>query len=70
MTSDLVNNLVAATVFALLGIVIFVAAFLLFDRLTPGTLWKELIEDQNVAVGVLMAGVSIAIAIIIAAAVH
>ena len=68
--TDLVNNLLAATVFALLGILIFVAAFLLFDRLTPGTLWKELIDDQNVAVGVLMAGISIAIAIIIAAAVH
>ena len=70
MTSDLVANLVAATVFALLGIVIFVAAFFLFDRLTPGTLWKELIDDQNTAVGVLMAGIAIAIAIIIAAAVH
>jgi len=35
----------------------------------PGDLWKELLEDQNTALAVLMGGVSIALAIIIAAAV-
>jgi putative membrane protein len=53
-----------------LGLVLFVGAFMLFDRLTPGTLWKELIEDQNTALGVLMGCVAIALAIIIAAAIH
>ena len=45
-------------------------ATVLFDRITPGSLWKELLEDQNTAIGVLMGCVAIAIAIIIAAAVH
>jgi uncharacterized membrane protein YjfL (UPF0719 family) len=43
---------------------------MLFDRLTPGSLWKELIEDQNTALGVLMGCVAIALAIVIAAAIH
>jgi uncharacterized membrane protein YjfL (UPF0719 family) len=43
---------------------------MIFDKITPGSLWKELLEDQNTALGVLMAGVAIAIAIIIAAAIH
>ena len=61
---------VAAVVFALVGVVLFVLGFIIFDRLTPGNLWKELIEDQNTAIGNLMAGVAIALAIIIAAAIH
>ena len=73
MTDALMNlssNFLAALIFALLGIVLFVVGFWIFDRLTPGSLWKELLEDQNTALGVLMAGVAIAIAIIIAAAIH
>jgi uncharacterized membrane protein YjfL (UPF0719 family) len=63
-------NFVAALVFALMGVLLFVIGFIIFDRLTPGNLWKELLEDQNTALGNLMAGVAIASAIIIAAAIH
>ena len=68
--SQLVSNVVAAIIFALLGIVLFILGFIVFDKMTPGSLWKELLEDQNTALGVLMGCVAIAIAIIIAAAVH
>jgi uncharacterized membrane protein YjfL (UPF0719 family) len=64
------SNFVAALVYALLGIVLFVVGFIVFDKLTPGSIWKELLEDQNTALGNLMAGVAIALAIIIAAAIH
>jgi uncharacterized membrane protein YjfL (UPF0719 family) len=74
MTNDALTNLLpnalAATIFAVLGIVMFIVAFVIFDRLTPGSLWKELLEDRNQALGTLMGGVAIAIAIIIAASVH
>ena len=67
---NLGSNFIAAVVFALLGVILFVVGFIIFDKITPGILWKELLEDQNTALGVLMAGVAIAIAIIIAAAIH
>jgi uncharacterized membrane protein YjfL (UPF0719 family) len=67
---NLTANVVAGVVFTLLGIVLFIAAFMLFDKLTPGSLWKELIEDQNTALGVLMGCVAIALAIVIAAAIN
>lgn len=67
---NLTANVVAGVVFTLLGIVLFIGAFMLFDKLTPGSLWKELIEDQNTALGVLMGCVAIALAIVIAAAIH
>ena len=70
MIENLGTNILAAAVFALLGIGILAVALLIFDRLTPGTLWKELMEDQNVAVAIVLAGVTIGVAIIIAAAVH
>ena len=67
---NLAANVLAGVIFTVLGLVLFIAAFMLFDRITPGTLWKELIEDQNTALGVLMGCVAIAMAIIIAAAIH
>jgi uncharacterized membrane protein YjfL (UPF0719 family) len=68
--SSMLHNALAAVLFAIIGVVLFIVAFMVFDKLTPGSLWKELIEDQNTAIGVLMGAVAIALAIIIAAAVH
>lgn len=67
--NNLVSNIVAAVVFSAIGLLLFVLGFMVFDKLTPGSLWKELLEDQNSALAILMAGVAIALAIIIAAAV-
>ncbi len=62
--------LLNAAVFALLGIVIFVVAFAVLDKLTPYALWKEIVEDHNVALAILVGAMSVGICIIIAAAVH
>ncbi len=68
--TDLVPNLIAALVYAALGILIFIFAFVLLDRLTPGSLWKEIIEEHNVALAVMVGGISIGISIVIAAAIY
>jgi uncharacterized membrane protein YjfL (UPF0719 family) len=68
--SSMLQNAVAAVLFAIIGVLLFILAFMVFDKLTPGSLWKELLEDHNTAIGVLMGSVAIALAIIIAAAVH
>ena len=68
--TDLMPNLIAALVYAALGIVIFIFAFILLDRLTPGSLWKEIIEEHNVALAVMVGGISIGISIVIAAAIY
>ena len=69
MNNEIVRGLLAAAVYAVLGIVIFVLALVAVDRATPGTLWKEIIEEHNTALAIMMAGVSIALAIVIAAAI-
>jgi uncharacterized membrane protein YjfL (UPF0719 family) len=62
--------LLNALIFAALGIVIFVVAFAAIDRLTPYALWKEIVEEKNLALAVLVGAMSIGMCIIIAAAVH
>lgn len=62
--------LINACVFALLGIIIFFAVFALIDKMTPYALWKEIVEEKNIALAILIGAMSIGICIIIAAAVH
>jgi len=59
-----------ALLYSVLGILIFVAAFVIIDKMTPYHLWKEIIEDKNVALAILIGALSIGMCIIIAAAVH
>ncbi|HEX8394527.1 MAG TPA: DUF350 domain-containing protein [Longimicrobium sp.] len=66
---ELLNHLGAAAVYAVLGIVLFVVAFMLMDRLTPGSLWKEIIDEHNTALAIVVGSMSIGISIVIAAAI-
>jgi putative membrane protein len=70
MTYDTLTNMALAIAWALLGVLLFIAAFALVDRLTPGSLWKELIEERNVALAVLMGFFALGLSVIIAAAVN
>ena len=61
---------VNAVVFALLGVIIFWLSFIVIDKLTPYQLWKELIEEQNTALAIVVGAMSLGICLIIAAAIH
>ena len=63
-------NLLNALVYAVLGIVIFAASFAILDKLTPYALWKEIVEEKNTALAILVGLASLGIGIIIASAVH
>ncbi len=62
--------IVNAIVFACLGIVIFVGAFFIIDKLTPYHLWNEIVREKNMALAILLGAMSIGMCLIIAAAVH
>ena len=64
------NNFLNAIAYSLLGIVIFVLAFVIIDKVTPFHLWNEIVHEKNVALAVLIGAMSIGMCIIIAAAVH
>jgi uncharacterized membrane protein YjfL (UPF0719 family) len=70
MDPMLVSNIVAAIVFATIGIVIFAVSFVVLDKLTPATLSREIIEEHNTALAVLLGLIALSLSIIIAAAIH
>lgn len=67
--SELPNAVISSGAFAALGIVVFALAFWLMTKIAPFSVRKEIEEDQNVALAVIMAGVIIGIALIVAAAI-
>jgi putative membrane protein len=62
--------LVNAIVYSVLGIIIFSGAFAIVDKMTPYDLWKEICENRNIALAIMVGAMSIGVCIIIAAAVH
>lgn len=57
-------------VFSVLGVVIFWLSFVAMDRLTPYNLWKEITQDKNMALAIVVGAMSLGICTIIAAAIH
>lgn len=70
---DLVTTpvILNSLVFSVIGIIVLIGTFLLVELLTPRySVWKEIIEKQNQALAILLGAFTIALAIIIAAAIH
>jgi len=53
--------------FAVIGIVLAILGYKIFDRCTPGHLHQEIIEHRNVAAAIIGASVILGVCIIIAA---
>lgn len=64
-----ISTIIATIFYAVIGILIMIMFVVVFDKMFNLDLHKELIEDENVAFGILLAGVAIAIAIIVAASI-
>ena len=56
--------------YAIIGVLVFWIAFLIIDKLTPYDLWNELVDKQNLALGLVVAAMSLGICVIVAAAIH
>ena len=57
-------------VYVLIGLAFFGVAYLVIDKVTPFSLRKELLEDQNTSLGIVLGSVFLGIAIILAAAIR
>ena len=62
--------ILAAFIFSVIGLIFYVFGFWAFDKLTPGDLWKEIIEEHNNALAIVCGAVAIGISMIIAAAIQ
>ena len=66
---DLVQQVVSTLVFGIIGIVLAILGFKLFDAVIHFDLAREICEKQNIAVAILCAGMLMGISLIVAAAV-
>lgn len=65
-----VKGLVNASIYTVFGVVVFAIAFWVLTKVTPFSIQKEIEEDQNTSLGIIIGSIVIGIAMIIAAAVH
>ncbi|HFE47172.1 MAG TPA: DUF350 domain-containing protein [Nannocystis exedens] len=61
------NQIFLTAIYSVMGFVLLGVGVLLMEKLTPFSIRKEIEEDQNVALGIIMAGAMISISIMIGA---
>lgn len=66
----LLKAIVGTLVFVVIGILTFGAAFFIITKVTPFSIRKEIEEDQNTALAIVIGSVILGLAYIIAAAIH
>jgi len=59
-----------AILYTSLGVSAFVAAFAIVVKLAPFHLWKEIVQERNVAAAILAGAVALGLCWIIAATMH
>jgi putative membrane protein len=64
------KSLGMAVVFTAIGLALFGMAFVIMGKVTPFSIRKEIEEDHNTALAIVLASVILGIAIIVAAAIH
>jgi uncharacterized membrane protein YjfL (UPF0719 family) len=67
---NLLPVVVTTLVFVVLGLIVFALAFIVIAKAAPFSVRKEIEDDQNIALAIVIASVILGSALIIAAAVH
>ena len=63
------NQVISTIVYSVIGIFIFAAFFAILPKVLPFSLKKEMEEDQNVALGIVIASIVLGMAYIIGQAI-
>jgi len=63
-------QLLSSLLYGAIGIALFYLAYIVFDRFLNLDLRRELVEDQNKALGIMLAGLFIGIGILVAAVIN
>ena len=66
---QLVEVLVTTIIFVVIGLVVFAIAFLIMNLVTPFSIRKEIEEDHNTALAIVIGAMIIGIAMIVSAAI-
>ncbi len=67
---NLISVLVTTLAFTIFGLVVFAVAYTIILKITPFSIRKEIEEDQNTALAIVIGSIILGIALIIAAAIQ
>jgi uncharacterized membrane protein YjfL (UPF0719 family) len=67
---ELLPVLATAVIFVLIGLVVFAIAFFIVVKVSPFSVKKEIEEDQNTALAIIIGAIIIGVALIISAAIQ
>ena len=65
-----VKYIISSVVFSFIGIFILGICFWFFEKISPESLWKEIIDEHNSALAIMAGAFMIAMGIIIGSAIH
>lgn len=68
-TTQMIAQAIESVSYTIFGMIIFGLGVWIMDKVTPFSIRKEIEEDQNTSLGIIMGAVIIGLAIIIAAAI-
>ncbi|WP_437296266.1 DUF350 domain-containing protein [Sorangium sp. So ce426] len=66
----MIKAVIGTLVFVSVGLLVFLLAFVLITKLTPFSIRKEIEDDQNTALAIVIGSVILGLAWIISAAIH
>ena len=69
LTEADVHQLILSIIYSGVGVIVFAVVFLLIVKFTPFSIRKEIEEDQNTSLGIIIGSVLIGLALIISAAI-
>lgn len=69
MSATDMEHIVSSLVYSGIGMVMFIIAFFLIVKIAPFSVQKEIEEDQNTSLGIIIGSVMLGLSIIIAAAI-
>jgi putative membrane protein len=68
--TNLMKAAISTLIFVVIGLVVFAVAFFIITKVTPFSIRKEIEDDQNTALAIVIGSVILGLAWIIAAAIH
>ncbi len=70
MTEHLVQGIVQSLIYSLIGVGVMGISFWVITKITPFSVRKEIEEDQNTSLGIVLGSVIIGLSIIISSAIR
>lgn len=64
------HGIINAIIYSIIGIVILVISFYTIEKLTPENLYKKVVEENNIAIAIVVSAFIIAIAVIVSSAIR